>query len=495
MTLTHVTVANNADSSGTGGFGFTNLTATVASQVTMHNTVFADNPVDCANLQPGAIQGNINNFIETDSSGAEKCGNNGTLSGNAQLNPLRENGGLSLTHDFPDSSPLVDAANQALCNGMIGEQRDQRGVPRPVGAGCDIGAIEYIVGLTVEDITIVETNSGTTNAVFTISRNDNGDAVSVVVNTADGTAVENTDYQPIVDQTVTFPAGGALSQTVNVPVIGDIAFEDAETFTLNLSDAVNAVIVDESATATIEENQTIKLTITSASESIIENDSGSSNYSFTFALESDAGAPFNLNYRTEDDTATVADNDYVEKIGVVNFSGAAGSAGSQTIDVVVNGDTKAESNEVFLMVVTAISNPDIGIAPLPFEAVIENDDEPSISFTSDSYIARESSGAAMVSIELSTAFNQEITINVATSSGSAISGQDFTAFNQTITFAPGETVKNAAIAVLQDSEIEDLESFQVTLSNPTNSFLGSPTTATVNIIDTGVQVFLPIVTH
>ncbi len=53
------------------------------------------------------------------------------------LGPLLNNGGFTPTHALPFYSPAVDAAG----NCSIGV--DQRGVARPQGAACDIGAYEY----------------------------------------------------------------------------------------------------------------------------------------------------------------------------------------------------------------------------------------------------------------------------------------------------------------------------------------------------------------
>lgn len=72
----------------------------------------------------------------------------GLLSGEAHLGPLQPNGGPTQTHALctgpavPDpactaASPAIDAASGALCLAT-----DQRGVPRPSGAGCDMGAYE-----------------------------------------------------------------------------------------------------------------------------------------------------------------------------------------------------------------------------------------------------------------------------------------------------------------------------------------------------------------
>ena len=53
------------------------------------------------------------------------------------LGPLDDNGGPTLTHAIAPGSPPHDAGDAGACPAT-----DQRGVPRPQGAGCDIGAYE-----------------------------------------------------------------------------------------------------------------------------------------------------------------------------------------------------------------------------------------------------------------------------------------------------------------------------------------------------------------
>jgi hypothetical protein len=59
------------------------------------------------------------------------------------LGPLADNGGPTPTVLPPVGSPVVDAVpagTAGLCDGTV--PLDQRGLHRPVGAGCDVGAVE-----------------------------------------------------------------------------------------------------------------------------------------------------------------------------------------------------------------------------------------------------------------------------------------------------------------------------------------------------------------
>jgi hypothetical protein len=59
-----------------------------------------------------------------------------------QLGPLQDNGGATLTMEPALASPAVAAGVAAACATPPVGGADQRGVIRPVGARCDIGAVE-----------------------------------------------------------------------------------------------------------------------------------------------------------------------------------------------------------------------------------------------------------------------------------------------------------------------------------------------------------------
>ena len=56
-----------------------------------------------------------------------------------QIGPLADNGGPTQTHRLNLGSPAIDAGDVVGCPAM-----DQRGVTRPQGAACDIGAYEFV---------------------------------------------------------------------------------------------------------------------------------------------------------------------------------------------------------------------------------------------------------------------------------------------------------------------------------------------------------------
>ena len=105
--------------------------------------------------------------------------------------------------------------------------------------------------IAINDITLSEGNSGTSNYVFTVNRSSNTGTISVNYSTADSTATTPTDYTAMPTTTLNFVDGGPLTQTVTVPVIGDTAVEPNETFSVNLSSCVGCTITDNLGLGTI----------------------------------------------------------------------------------------------------------------------------------------------------------------------------------------------------------------------------------------------------
>jgi hypothetical protein len=104
--------------------------------------------------------------------------------------------------------------------------------------------------ITVNDVRVLEGNTGGANAVFTVTYSGSNPAsASVQYATADGTAVSGADYLA-VSGTISFgslsEASGVptVTRTVTVPIIGKTLKEANETFYLNLSNPVNAAIAD-----------------------------------------------------------------------------------------------------------------------------------------------------------------------------------------------------------------------------------------------------------
>ena len=105
--------------------------------------------------------------------------------------------------------------------------------------------------LSVAGVTVAEGAAGVTTAArFTVTLSKAATtAVTVAYATANGTAAAGTDYTAAAGS-LSF-AAGETTKTVTVSIIGDATVEPDETFTLLLSNPVNATIATGTATATI----------------------------------------------------------------------------------------------------------------------------------------------------------------------------------------------------------------------------------------------------
>ena len=152
LTLENATIADNAvgqAGKGDWGDGRDGLGGGLRSEneegVHMRNTIVASNHItatasDCF----GLIVSYDYNLMQT----VTNCSLTGDVAHNLigadpQLTPSGDHGGPTPTHGVGFHSPVVDAGS---CTDMTGAPItvDQRGVPRPVGGGCDIGASEVL---------------------------------------------------------------------------------------------------------------------------------------------------------------------------------------------------------------------------------------------------------------------------------------------------------------------------------------------------------------
>ncbi len=110
-----------------------------------------------------------------------------------------------------------------------------------------------VPGITVSDLTVVESDSGVTMAAFNVRLSLlSGKITTVAYGTANNTAVTGLDYQHTYGFLV-FPPG-ITNLIVNVPVLGDLQPEPVKTFFLNIANAGNGVVTDSQGVATIVDN-------------------------------------------------------------------------------------------------------------------------------------------------------------------------------------------------------------------------------------------------
>ena len=101
---------------------------------------------------------------------------------------------------------------------------------------------------------------------------------------------------------------------------------------------------------------------------------------------------------------------------------------------------------------------------------------PGIAAYVEDVVTNEGDGSATVVVTLSRASSSEVTLDYQTANGTAMAGEDYTTTSGTLTIAAGETSGNFSIPITDDTNNEELESFNVNFSNAVNATLGKTST-------------------
>ncbi|MBI2927593.1 MAG: HYR domain-containing protein, partial [Verrucomicrobia bacterium] len=204
---------------------------------------------------------------------------------------------------------------------------------------------DAVPAVTISDHSVTEGNAGAVAATFAVNlSNPSSQTITVAFTTADGTATAaDNDYQSL-GGTLTFNPDETTAR-VTVLINGDTKFEPGEIFFVNLSDAVNATLLDAQGQGTIV-NDDGQPTITISDAFVTEGNAGTANMVFTVSLSNPSFQTVTVGFATADGTATLADNDYESASGTVTF---APGLTTQTITVLVNGDGVFEADETFVV--------------------------------------------------------------------------------------------------------------------------------------------------
>ncbi|HEV7765412.1 MAG TPA: Calx-beta domain-containing protein [Thermoanaerobaculia bacterium] len=365
------------------------------------------------------------------------------------------NGDVTTEADETFTVTLSNPANASIASSIgLGTIQNDEGLPT----------------LAVDDVTQAEGNSGTTNFTFTVTLTGaTSETVTASYVTANGTATAGSDYTALND-TLTFTPS-TTTQTITVPVSGDLSNELDETFTVTLVSSSNAAITTPTGTATLQNDDALPL-ISIGDVSVTEGNAGTANAVFTVTLSTPSLTTVSVDHATADGTAT-AGSDYAAGSSTLIF---APGVMARTVSIAVSGDGAVEPNETFAIDLTNAAN--AAIADSQAIGTIDNDDVapvvPSISI-SDTGVVEGNSGATNTAFVVTLSAPTTVTVSVAysTAPGTATAGDDYLPASGTLVFAAGATSQTILVAVTGDTVVEPDETFTVALSSPSNATLGA----------------------
>lgn len=358
----------------------------------------------------------------------------------------------------------------------------------------------------INDVFNSEGNTGTTAFTFTVTRTNPIGSASVDYTTAPAitnSATAGVDFVATSGTLNFLP--GETTKTITVLVNGDTTFEPDEFFNVILSNAIGDTIGDTTGMGGVRNDDAALPTVSilpTASSTQLEGNSGTTAFTFTVALSTSTTQPITVNYSTNDGTA-ISSSDYQDNDGTLTF--VPGGPLTQTITVLVNGDTQLEPTETFTVSLNSATNANISSsAGVAVGTIVNNDlvytltaSNPTPELEGDSnstlrtfVITRDGSITQASSLNLvlagSATLGTDYTLNGVTGTGVSLSGN-------TIQFAAGATTAVITLAVQGDTQIEPDETILLSLTDPTGvaTIAGSPLSTT--IVNDDFAPVLPIV--
>ena len=328
-----------------------------------------------------------------------------------------------------------------------------------------------------DNVTVTENNSlvGLTMSIPVRLSKASDKVVKVSYTVRGSTAIAGQDLSPAFGDTLVFEPG----ETIKFPIVlvrGDLIDEPDETFTLNLTEALNAKISDSQARITILDNDPPP-SISINDVAVFEGNSASNSNSVTFtvSLSVRSELPVAVNFDTASGTATAA-NDFTSTQGTVLFEPGVTS---QTINIDIQSDQIVEFNENFFVNLSQPQN--VTIADGQGVGTILNDDGTSVRFNVDSVTVNETDGSVQLTVNRIGDLTGAFIASYETLDGTASEKSDYTASLATLRFEPNETTKTITIFLTNDALVESSENFFVILRGPDGAPASAPSQATITI--------------
>ncbi|WP_016951150.1 Calx-beta domain-containing protein [Anabaena sp. PCC 7108] len=361
------------------------------------------------------------------------------------------------------------------------------------------------VNLSVSPATVLE--NGTTNLVYTFTRQGDTTSPLTVNYSVGGAATFNSDYTQTgagsfnaTTGTITF-ATGASTATLTINPTGDTIIENDESVALTLAAGTGYSIGTATAvTGTILDDDAPVITLTVNPTSVVED--GTTNLVYTFTRTGSTAAALTVNYGVSG-TATL-NTDYVQT-GAATFTNTAGSitfaSGASTATLTINPttDTTVESNETIALILAPSANYAIGTPGTVTATIIDDDSQalPVITVAATDANAAETATGEIANPGVFTltrtgSTTSALTVNY-TTAGTATNGTDYSNLTETVTFAAGSATATVTVNPIDDTIVEGTETAILNLAAGTGYTLGTVKSATVNIADNDLPP-LPVIT-
>jgi Ca2+-binding RTX toxin-like protein len=331
--------------------------------------------------------------------------------------------------------------------------------------------------LTVQ-ITSLKTNvseTGSNQTSFRISRNSILDDLTVKL-VATGTATQKDYSLSSNGLSVVIPQGQNYVD-VTFTAIDDAIPELEESVQLTLASNSNYEVdpSKSSVTLTIAANDSISYNLSTTTTTVTETGnpqitfdvtrSGGTEIASTVDYAFGGTAAFNKDYNN----VKFAENLMSSSSGTLNFAPGE-SKKSITLNIVDDSDFETQEE-----LVLTLKNPNLTVPPESSQinqsevtvSITDNDTKPIIKI--DDFTIKEGK-TALVTVSLSHASYQPVTVNYKTLDGTAKAGSDYQKIDlKPLVFNPGEVSKTIEVVANRDLEFEPSETFLIELTSANNA--------------------------
>ncbi|HUW82423.1 MAG TPA: Calx-beta domain-containing protein, partial [Phycisphaerae bacterium] len=271
-----------------------------------------------------------------------------------------------------------------------------------------------------------------------------------------------------------------VSETIDISIVDDGDVESDETIEVTLSSPSNATLGANTVhTYTINDNDVYPTVVFDLTAS--NGDESATPASLSVSLSAAYVQTVTVDYAVTGGDATGGGVDYTLAAGTLTFDP---NDVAETIDITIVDDGLVESAETIEVTLSNPSNATLGANTVHTYTINDNDAYPTVAFDLTASAGDESVTPASLSVSLSAAYVQTVTVDYAVTGGDATGGGvDYTLAAGTLTFDPNDVTKTVDIAIVDDGLVEADETIEVTLSNPSNATLGANTVHTYTIQD------------
>ena len=385
-----------------------------------------------------------------------------TLSGSASATSdyTSSSGNITIIAGSTTAEIFIDISDDTL---VEADETFDLMITNPANATIDKNRASATATIEIDDLptlsitgnSVIE-SAGSIKFLVTLSEPFPGNIVAFDYYTVQGSAIADLDY------THSFASASikADSTSVSIPIsiIDDVLVEADESFDVIIAQPINATISTARATGIIEFDDLPSLSVVGSS--VIESE-GSLRFRVFLSVPIMKDVSFDYQTLSGSASATI---DYTSVLDTTSIP-----AGSKEISIFIDliDDALIEDDETFDLVITNPDNATIDKNRARATATIKIDDLPTLSIAGSSVI--ESAGSIKFLVTLSVPFPGNIvSFDYETMEGSA-KNIDYTYTFARASIPAGDTTTAIAIVIRNDSLIEEVETFDLVISNPSNA--------------------------